>query len=120
VERLHETERALHESDLDAHRHADLRRAQVEAANATLLHELYFNGLAATRVEPSRYIRGHMSEHMGAWEAVWLGANPLVVCDVSSHAQAKDYQRREDYVAKFLEHVDWDEIARRYRAVDRM
>ena len=158
MERLHETERALHESDLDAHRHADLRRAQVEAANATLLHELYFNGLAATRVEPSRYIRGHMSEHMGAWEAwqedfrqcalvakawatlvydpyddrwhdvvmdsdldgVWLGANPLVVCDVSSHAQAKDYQRREDYVAKFLEHVDWDEIARRYRAVDRM
>ena len=52
-------------------------------------------------------------------DGVWVGANPLVVCDVSAHAWAKDYQRREDYVGKFLEHVDWDEIARRYRAVDR-
>jgi superoxide dismutase len=53
-------------------------------------------------------------------DGVWVGANPLVVCDVSAHAWAKDYERREDYVAKFLEHVDWDEVARRYRAVDRM
>lgn len=50
----------------------------------------------------------------------WIGANPLVVCDVAEHAFAKDYQRREDYVAKFLDHIDWAEVAKRYRAVDRM
>ncbi|HUE30638.1 MAG TPA: Fe-Mn family superoxide dismutase [Verrucomicrobiae bacterium] len=53
-------------------------------------------------------------------DGVWLGANPLVVCDVAEHALAKDYPRREDYVAKFLDHVDWEEVSRRYRAVDRM
>jgi Fe-Mn family superoxide dismutase len=53
-------------------------------------------------------------------DGVWVGANPLVVCDVSEHAFAKDYPRREDYVEKFLAHVDWDEVARRYHAVDRM
>ncbi len=53
-------------------------------------------------------------------DGVWLGANPLVVCDVGDHAFAKDYPRREDYVAKFLDHIDWEEVAKRYRAVDRM
>jgi len=52
----------------------------------------------------------------GDGEDVWVGANPLVVCDVSEHAFEG---RREDYVAKFLDHIDWEEIARRYRAVDR-
>ena len=56
------------------------------------------------------------SDHDG----VWVGANPLVVCDVAEHAFAKDYSRREDYVAKFLEHIDWEEVSKRYRAVDRM
>jgi superoxide dismutase, Fe-Mn family len=42
--------------------------------------------------------------------SAWVGANPLVVCDVSERAFEG---RREDYVAKFLEHVDWEEIARR-------
>ena len=51
---------------------------------------------------------------------VWLGANPLLVCDVAEHAWAKDYGSREEYVAKFLEHVDWNELGRRYKAVDRM
>ena len=27
---------------------------------------------------------------------------------------------REDYVAKFLEYIDWDEVAARYKSVDRM
>jgi Fe-Mn family superoxide dismutase len=53
-------------------------------------------------------------------DGVWVGANPLVVCDVAEHAWAKDYPRREDYVARFLDHVDWEEVARRYRRVDRM
>ena len=26
---------------------------------------------------------------------------------------------RANYVAKFLVHIDWDEVSRRYRAVDR-
>jgi superoxide dismutase, Fe-Mn family len=51
---------------------------------------------------------------------VWIGANPLVVCDLSDHAFAKDYARREEYVGRFIEHVDWNEVARRYKAVDRM
>jgi superoxide dismutase, Fe-Mn family len=58
-----------------------------------------------------------MDDNLGG---VWIGANPLVVCDVAEHAWSKDYPRREDYVARFLEHVDWDEVARRYRRVDRM
>jgi len=53
-------------------------------------------------------------------DGVWLGANPLVVCDVGEHAFAKDYSRRDDYVAKFLDHVDWEEVSRRYKRVDRM
>ena len=51
---------------------------------------------------------------------IWVGANPLVVCDVSEHAYATDHGGREEYVAKFVEHVDWNEVAKRYRAVDRM
>jgi superoxide dismutase len=47
-------------------------------------------------------------------------ANPLVVCDVAPHAYSEGLPAQEDYVAKFLEHIDWEEVARRYRAVDRM
>jgi len=53
-------------------------------------------------------------------DGVWVGSNPLVVCDVAEHAWAKDYPRREDYVSRFLDHIDWEEVARRYRRVDRM
>jgi Fe-Mn family superoxide dismutase len=157
AERLHATEQALHVGVDDPGRYAELRRAQVDAANGVLLHELYFTGLSAKTVEPTHYIDGHMREHMGsrqqwqddfracalaaeAWavlvydpyddrwhnavmdanrDGVWVGANPLVVCDVSAHAFSADYPRREDYVAKFLEHIDWDEVGRRYQAVDR-
>ena len=158
VTRLADTERALQAADVDASRYGELRRAQVEHANGVLLHELYFTGLAATTLEPSRYIQGHMREHMGSFEqwredfrrcalaarawavlvydpyddrwhdvvmdserdGVWVGANPLVVCDVSEHAFAKDYPDRGAYVERFLAHVDWDEVARRYHAADRM
>ena len=51
---------------------------------------------------------------------VWVGANPLVVCDVTDHTFTSDYGRREEYVAKFLEHIAWNEVAKRYRSVDRM
>jgi len=51
---------------------------------------------------------------------MWIGANPLVVCDVSEHALGSDHDRRDAYVQKFLDHVDWNEVANRYKAVDRM
>ena len=158
VTRLRETEQAIQQDVPDTAGYAKLRRAQVAAANGVLLHELYFTGLAATKVEPPRYIVGHVTEHMGPWESwqedfrrcalaakawaalvydpyddrwhntvmdsdddgVWIGANPLVVCDVSAPAYSRDYQSRDDYIAKFVDHIDWEEIARRYRAVDRM
>jgi superoxide dismutase, Fe-Mn family len=158
VERLRETEDALRAADVPATRYAELRRRQAGAANAVLLHEFYFGGLAPTEVPAPRQIARHMSEHMGTFDSwrddftrcamaaktwavlvydpyddrwhdvvmdddhvgAWVGANPLVVCDVASHAFATDYSRREDYVAKFLDHVDWEEVSRRYKAVDRM
>jgi Fe-Mn family superoxide dismutase len=49
----------------------------------------------------------------------WIGANPLVVCDVADHAWAIDYKDRETYVARFFDHIDWNMVAARYRAVDR-
>jgi superoxide dismutase len=52
-------------------------------------------------------------------QGAWIGANPLVVCDVAEHAVPKDTSR-EEYVRQFLAHIDWDEVSRRYRAVDRM
>jgi Fe-Mn family superoxide dismutase len=158
VESLHRAEASLRRGDAAASQYGTLRRAQVEAANGVLLHELYFTGLAPKKVDPPRYVLHHMSEHMGsldtwredfrrcalaakAWavlvydpyddrwhdtvmdsanDGVWVGANPLVVCDVGTEAFAKDYDRREEYVAIFLQHIDWDEVARRYHAVDRM
>lgn len=49
----------------------------------------------------------------------WVGGNPLVVCDVAEYAWSADYKARETYVARFLEHIDWNEVAARYHAVDR-
>jgi superoxide dismutase len=138
--------------------YAELRRKQVAAANDTLLHELYFRNLSTEKVDPPKYLRPHMREHIGSFESwaadftacalaaknwaalvydpyddrwhntimdgdvdgVWIGANPLVVCDLSEHAYSKDYRRREDYMAKFLERIDWNEVAARYKSVDRM
>lgn len=53
-------------------------------------------------------------------DGVWVGGNPLIVCDVAAHAYSSDYPRREDYVAKFLDHIDWETVAKRYHRVDRM
>ena len=50
----------------------------------------------------------------------WIGANPLVVCDVGDDAFAIDYRDRDAYVTAFMGHIDWAEVARRYQAVDRM
>lgn len=44
-------------------------------------------------------------------------ARPLVVIDTYEHAFYIDYQnRKSEYVEKFLEHIDWNEASRRYRA----
>jgi Fe-Mn family superoxide dismutase len=140
-----------------AEEYASLRRREIESANSVLLHELYFHNLASAPVEPSRYVLGNMSEHMGTMET-WredfaacarvatgwavlvydpyddrwhnlpldesaaggmAGNNPLVVCDVAEDAWSVDYEDREKYVARFLDHVDWEAVAKRYRAVDR-
>ena len=49
----------------------------------------------------------------------WTGGNPLLVCDVAAHAYQLNYPERAKYVARFLEHIDWDVVAARYRAVAR-
>jgi superoxide dismutase len=64
--------------------------------------------------------RWHNTIMDGDVDGVWIGANPLLVCDLSEHAYGRDYKRREDYVAKFLERIDWNEVAARYKSVDRM
>lgn len=48
---------------------------------------------------------------------IWLG-QPLVVCDVYEHAFYVDYtNRKQEYVAKFVQFLDWDEINRRFRSL---
>jgi superoxide dismutase len=49
----------------------------------------------------------------------WVGANPLIVCDVAEHAWSPEYANREEYVSHFIDHIAWNEVASRYRAVDR-
>ncbi len=45
---------------------------------------------------------------------LWFG-QPLVICDVYEHAFYVDYQNRKaDYIGKFLEHINWDEVNRRW------
>ncbi len=47
---------------------------------------------------------------------LWFG-QPLLVCDVYEHAFYVDYQNRKgDYVGKFLDHIDWNEVNRRAQA----
>jgi Fe-Mn family superoxide dismutase len=156
VGRLTDTEKQLKDPTVDASRYGELRRAQVSAANAVLLHELYFGNLAPAKVAVPPYVERHMTEHMGSmdsWAAdftrcalgaqawavlvydpyddrwhdvmmdaddagMWIGANPLIVCEVSEHALGSD--ARDAYVRKFLDQVDWNEVAKRYKAVDRM
>jgi len=48
---------------------------------------------------------------------MWLG-QPLVVCDVYEHAFYVDYQnRKQEYVNKFVDFLDWEEINRRWRVL---
>jgi Fe-Mn family superoxide dismutase len=45
---------------------------------------------------------------------LWM-AEPLLVIDVYEHAFYVDYQNRKgEYIDKFMDHIDWDEVNRRY------
>lgn len=45
---------------------------------------------------------------------IWLG-QPVLVCDVYEHAFYVDYQnRKQEYVNKFVQFLDWNEINRRW------
>ena len=50
-----------------------------------------------------------------AMGVVWM-AIPLVVIDTYEHAFYIDYKnRKSEYVEKFIDHVDWDEVNARFR-----
>lgn len=49
-----------------------------------------------------------------AMGVLWM-ATPLLVIDVYEHAFYIDYQNRKtDYIAKFMDHIDWNEVNRRF------
>jgi Fe-Mn family superoxide dismutase len=96
-----------HMGDLATWREDFTRCAMAAKAWAVLVYDPYDD-------------RWHNAVMDGDADGVWVGANPLVVCDVAEHAFAKDYARRAEYVAKFLDRIDWNEVAKRYKAVDRM
>ena len=46
---------------------------------------------------------------------LWM-ATPLLVIDVYEHAFYVDYKNRKaEYVEKFMDHIDWKEVNRRYK-----
>jgi Fe-Mn family superoxide dismutase len=129
---------------------------RVNRANSVILHESYFENMAARSGPPETDLRSAVVQRFGSVErwmddfraacmaangwgilardavngqlynvasdlhevgVLWFG-QPLVVCDVYEHAYYVDYQNRKaDYVGKFLEHINWDEVNRRYRVV---
>lgn len=43
---------------------------------------------------------------------------PLVLIDANEHAFYIDYQNRKaEYVEKFMDHIDWNEMNARFQAV---
>jgi len=46
---------------------------------------------------------------------LWM-ATPLLVIDVYEHAFYVDYKNRKtQYIEKFMDHIDWEEVNRRYK-----
>lgn len=132
-----------------------LKRTINSRGNSVLLHELYFDGLATTAVDPTAEVRDAIEKRFGSidkWSADFVGsakdaagwamlvrhpvngklynvvsdehaigllwmAVPLVVIDTYEHAFYIDYQNRKaEYVEKFMAHIDWRDVARRYHA----
>lgn len=49
-------------------------------------------------------------------DVLWM-AVPLVVIDTYEHAFYIDYQNRKaEYVEKFVDHIDWNEVDLRFNA----
>jgi Fe-Mn family superoxide dismutase len=135
-----------------------MQKDKVNRMNSVLLHELYFDNLAARPPEPAGDLRTELAKRFGSLErwqedfkacctaaagwgilardavngklynvasdlhevgVIWLG-QPLVVCDVYEHAFYVDYQNKKaDYVGKFVQFLDWDEINHRWQALAR-
>lgn len=135
--------------------HSFTVKDRVNRANSVVLHELYFDNMAAAAPAPKDDIRAALSRRFGSLErwaddfratsmaangwgilardavngrlynvasdlhevgVLWFG-QPLVVCDVYEHAYYVDYQNKKaDYVGKFVAHIDWDEVNRRWQA----
>ena len=50
---------------------------------------------------------------------LWMGT-PLVVMDVYEHALYIDYKnRKSDYIDRFMEHIDWQQVSRRFAEITR-
>jgi superoxide dismutase, Fe-Mn family len=135
--------------------HSMMVKDRVNRANSVVLHELYFDNMAAGAAAPGEDIRAALAKRFGSldrwaddFRAAALAANgwgilardavngqlynvasdlhevgvlwfgqPLVVCDVYEHAFYVDYQNRKaEYVDRFLQHLDWNEINRRWQA----
>ncbi|NOQ14666.1 MAG: hypothetical protein GQ583_09360 [Methyloprofundus sp.] len=48
---------------------------------------------------------------------LWM-ATPLVVIDVYEHAFYVDYKNNKTlYIEKFMEHIDWEEVGRRFKGI---
>lgn len=133
-----------------------MQKDKLNRMNSVLLHELYFDNLAAKPPTPKDGIKAALVKRFGSverWQedfkgccmmaagwgilardavngklynvasdlhevgVIWLG-EPLVVCDVYEHAFYVDYQNKKaDYVNKFVQFLDWDEIDKRYVAL---
>src|SRR5688500_4126479 len=137
--------------------HTLMVKDRVNRANSVVLHELYFDNMAATSPVPKEDVRAVLAKRFGSLErwlddfrAAALAANgwgilardavngqlynvasdlhevgvlwfaqPLVVCDVYEHAYYVDYQNRKaDYTGKFLQHINWDEVNRRWQTTN--
>jgi Fe-Mn family superoxide dismutase len=53
----------------NAAHYAELRAAQLSAANFVLLHEFYLRNLALHKSSPSHYVMANLQEHMGSFES---------------------------------------------------
>lgn len=86
-------------------RWADDFRASANAANGWAM-------LAFHPVNGKLYNLVSDSHAMGV---LWM-ATPLVVIDVYEHAFYVDYKNRKtEYVAKFVDHIDWRVVGQRFR-----
>ena len=140
---------------IEPHAYGAMQRARTSKGNSVLLHEMYFDGMAAEAPDPAAEIRRAIEKRFGSLDRwaddfqasaraasgwaflalhpvngklynlvsnehaqglMWM-ADPLVVIDVYEHAFYVDYKnRKSDYVTKFMNHINWNAVGKRYRA----